>query len=316
MPAGVNLLINVRVKIAGVAPMVIWGILLSLLAAVSTAGSHVVAKHCRQSLDLWKFLWVRTSAASVILLGMSILGKDFPNLCRAEPYSLFVIAVSGVISPLLVGMTVFWALERTPVNIRMPIFASYPFFVFLLSCMFFEENLTIFTIAGMLIILVGVIGLAVRKSGPNEGNKHRNGYFLPIVVTCGGSLLMAFNVSLWKIFSSYWGFSALNINLLQVFMASIVLSIVNMSRKPMARKPKPAVVLAAAASGFLVFGMANIFSITAMSYISSPVVYSIVCSNILFVGVFARVWFKEKWTPVQFASAIGICAGIIILTVC
>jgi|GEM_PF-2561884 len=295
--------------------MVIQGVLLSLLAAVSTAVSHTMAKWCRNAFSLEKFLWVRTTAAFITLLGISILSKDFFHLYEVEFYYLFMVAVSGLISPLLVGFAAFWALERTPVSIRMPVFASYPFFVFILSIIFLEENLTIFTGLGAVIIFVGVVGLVLGKSNTKgvDNIKYRNRHLLPIIATCAGSLLMAINVILWKIFSSYWGFSALNINLLQTFVAVVVLTALNV-RKPMTRNLTPNVIFATAISGFLVFGVANILSITAMRYIPSPAVYSIVCSNILLIGIFARVWFKEKWSSIQFASALAICAGIVILT--
>ncbi|MFH0963946.1 MAG: EamA family transporter [Planctomycetota bacterium] len=68
-----------------------------------------------------------------------------------------------------------------------------------------------------------------------------------------------------------------------------------------------------ALSGILVFAVANVLSIAAMRDLSPGVVYSVVSSSTLWVGILSFLILKERWTRLQAGSAIVLFVGLLVL---
>ena len=283
-------------------------VILALMAAVATAFSHVLAKESLHRQDTSAFLIVRTGAATAVLAIIFIARNGFAELTATPPWLVWVLIGMGLFCPLAANVIYFAALKRLPVNIVTPVFHSYPAMAFVLGLIFLGIRFSPGNFLGVLAVVSGVAGMCLRGGGMEKHERTRvHGMVLCLIA----AVFMAVSTILWKVLQTR--VSALAICFVGTGAASVALLAVNAGRFRVIRWGRVTTNVKTALSGILVFGMANLLSIRAMKTLSPGVVYSIVSSSVLWVGVLAFFTLKEKWIALQIVGAVLVFVGVVVL---
>ncbi|MDP7132579.1 MAG: DMT family transporter [Planctomycetota bacterium] len=284
------------------------GISLALAAAIATAFSHVLAKDCVHRQGFTAFLVVRTTAATILLTILMLIRDGMAEL-RSMPTDLIVTLVGlGLFCPLLTNVTYFSALKRLRVNVAIPVFHCFPAIAFVLGLLFLKLPFSLLNLVGVLGVVAGTSCFCIRRVPDEKQHQTRAGGIALVLV---GALLMASATVCWKVLLERA--SPLMITFFGVGTACASLWIVCSWRLRSLNWGGLATNLKTALSGILIFGVSNLLSIHAMKDLSPDVVFAVVSSSVLWVGVLALVVLKEKWTSFQTASAVLVFAGVVVL---
>lgn len=284
------------------------GFSLALLAAVATALSHVLAKDSLHKQDFSAFLIVRTGAAALALVVVLLAKGDFSALAELPRNLLLALLALGLLVPFATNIFYFLGLKQLDVNVATPVFHSYPAIAFVLGIVFLKTGFQWNALVGIAAILAGVIGFCApgRVAGTlKQVDKTGITFLLTTAV------IMGVCTNVWKVLGEKT--SGRIICFLGIAAATAPLVIWGLARCRSIQWGPVGTNVKSALSGILVFAVANVLSIAAMKELSAGVVYSVVSSSVLWVGILAFFMLKERWTRLQAISALVLFAGLVIL---
>lgn len=284
------------------------GILLAMAAALATALSHVLAKDSLHRQDFPAFLIVRTTAASAVLAVLLLFRGGMAELLAIPEDIVWLLIGLGFICPLSTNIAYFSALKRLQVNVAIPVFHCFPAIAFVLGLLFLSLPFSLVNLAGVLCVIGGTAGFCLRQA---ESDELMHARLSGIALAIFAALLFASTIICWKVLRERA--SPLAITFLGTSTSAVTLLAAYSWRLRLLRWDGLATNMKTAISGILIFGFANLLSIHAMEDLSPAVVYSVVSSSVLWVGVFALVMLREKWTPLQIVSALLVFAGVVVL---
>ena len=284
------------------------GFFLALAAAVATALSHVLAKDSLHKQDFSAFLIVRTGAAALALVVVLSAKGDFSALAELPRGLLLALLAMGLLVPFATNIFYFLGLKRLDVNVATPVFHSYPAIAFVLGIVFFKTGFQWSAFVGIAAVLAGVVGFCApqRLAGTLKRVDGTGIAFLLIT-----AVIMAASTNVWKVLGEKT--NSRIICFLGIAAATAPLVIWGLARFRNIQWGSVGTNVKSALSGILVFAVANVLSIAAMKELSPGVVYSVVSSSVLWVGILAFFMLKERWTRLQAASALVLFAGLVIL---
>lgn len=284
------------------------GFSLALLAAVATALSHVLAKDSLRRQDFSAFLIVRTGAAALALVVVLVAKGDLPKLAKLPVDLAAILLALGLLIPFATNIFYFLGLKRLDVNVATPVFHSYPAIAFVLGIALLKTGFRWSAFLGVAAVLLGVVGFCApqRLAG---ALKHVDRTGIAFILFT--AVIMAASTIVWKVLGERT--NARIICFLGTAAATAPLAIWGLARFRSIQWGPLRTNVKSALSGILVFAVANVLSITAMKDLSPGVVYSIVSSSVLWVGILAYFLLKEKWTRLQAASAIVLFIGLVVL---
>lgn len=285
------------------------GILLALAAALTTAFSHVLAKDSLHKQDFLAFLTVRTVSATLALALAIVLRGGGADIAAIPTKLKLVILGVGLMVPLTSNVLYFRALRRMPVNVTMPLFQSYPAMSFVLGALLLGSRVGPATSIAVAVVVAGNMGFCMSRR--NGGTVGRIGAY-GVTLTFAAALLMAGTTIVWKLLQTQMSPTA--IAFLGTGSASAVLAVISAVRWRKLHWGPLEANLKTALSGILVFSVANVMSITALRNMSPGVVYPLVASSVIWVGILARFMLRERWTRLQLVSAICVFVGIALLS--
>ncbi len=281
-------------------------ILMALLAAILTAMAHVLAKESLPRQDYGAFLIIRMAAAAVAT-GLLFLLLGDPVAPEAASRAAWGALAAVSLLPILVNLVLFRGMKRLPVNVAVPLFHSYPAITYLLQVAALGVLFRAPAFAGVLLVVAGVAGFSARRRG---GTKRLDPAGIGLVLT--GSVFMAVATVSWKALQAHFG------KLLIAFGGGLVSTLaVLLLYAPRLRRlhwGDRRAVLGTAASGVLVFGFANVLSLTAMQTLEPALVFAIVATSVLWTAVISFLRLGERWTLFQFVAACLVVGGIFLMS--
>ena len=272
---------------------------------MAVAVAHVLAKDVLDKLPFSQFFAVRTAGgAAATFIGLVATG-DLGPLLRLPPSQLAILFGTGLLVPLAVNLLSFGSMKYMPLNVHAPLFRTYVVYVFLISLLFLDENLTVLTGVAVMVTFLGVVAFSAARqpTGQQRASPAAMGACLV------GAVLLAIGVLLWKHYRAFASPSMIAFT--GTFVTAVIYAIAYAIRRP--PSGTPSAVIKAVTSGALVFGLGNFLWITALGYSSSPVVCAVHSTSTLIIAVLAYLFLRERWTRGQAAAAITICAGVILL---
>jgi drug/metabolite transporter (DMT)-like permease len=199
-------------------------------------------------------------------------------------------------------------MKRLPVNVAVPLFHSYPAVTYLLQVAALGVLFRAPAFAGVLLVVAGVTGFSARRRG--GGGERLDPAGIGLVLT--GSVVMAVATVSWKALQAHFG------KLLIAFGGGLLSTLaVLLLYAPRLRRlhwGDRRAVLGTAASGVLVFGLANVLSLTAMQTLDPALVFAIVATSVLWTAVIGFLRLGERWTLFQFLSACLVVGGIFLMS--
>lgn len=292
------------------------GVLLVLLAAGFASASNVLSKWSLPRLPFDRFLAARSLGAAVTLALLSA-ATGAPGIAGWRLLALLVL--SGFIWPGVVNPLVYHAMKRLPVNISRAVFQSYPAMAYMGSLLLGDAEVALKPLAGMALALGGAaaFGYFVPAAGPSQRIWRRD-----VGLTVSAALLQAGGTLLWRWLVSSRQVSAVSLNLAQnagtLLLFGGVMTAVD-EKCARERRVRPAgwlPFLVSAAAGALIFGFGNSCFMASLGYqyMNPGIAGSIYTLNVLLTGGLARVFLGECWSRQQFAAALAVMAGAVVLS--
>ncbi len=279
--------------------------MLALAAAMAVAVAHVLAKDVLGKLPFSQFFAVRTAGGVVAtFIGLLATG-DLQPLLHLPPRELTILFGTGLLVPLAVNIFSFWSMKHMPLNVHAPLFRTYVVYVFLISLLFLDENLTALTAVAVLVTFVGVVAFSAARQ-PTGQQRASPG---TMVVCLAGAVLLAVGMILWKEYRAFASPSMIAFT--GTATTGVIYGVVYAIRRP--PSGPPSAVGKAVLSGAIVFGLGNFLWIAALGYSSAPVVSAVHSTSTLIIAVLAYLFLRERWTRGQAVAAITICAGVVLL---
>ena len=141
----------------------LWGDFLALAGAWFVAGYLLIGRQLRHRMSLLTYIYLVYGMAALMLIGLALLaGASFTQLPNGEPYSIsvFVWLLLLAILPQLVGHSSYnYALRFLPTTYVAIVALAEPIGATLLALVVLHEVPPALTIAGAIVILIG-IGIA------------------------------------------------------------------------------------------------------------------------------------------------------------
>ena len=141
------------------------GVMAGLFGAIGQAGGYVLSKLAlRTGLDALSATVIRVAAATLVIWIMAFAARDTRRTLAAlrDRRGAAFMTAGAVCGPFL-GVTLsLTALQYIPAGVAASITAFYPVLTILIAARFHGERLTVRTVVGALVAVVGVIGLFVR----------------------------------------------------------------------------------------------------------------------------------------------------------
>jgi bacterial/archaeal transporter family protein len=132
-------------------------ILYALLAALSFGIAPLFEKLGLARTDPTIALFIRAFTTSVCTLGFLLASGNIANFDKTDLRSVIYVILGGVFGVLFAQYFYFKALESGEVGRTMAIVGSFPVIAFLFSVVVFGEAVTLMKLAGILLVVVGVI---------------------------------------------------------------------------------------------------------------------------------------------------------------
>ena len=143
------------------------GIYVSLMIAVMWALPPIVDKRILMTCDVepMSFLIIKggvhiITTAALILVYNNQLVKDFRKL---NVQQLALIATTSIIAGLIANLYYLDVIQKHDSYVMTAIMYSSPLFVFLFALVYLHERVTVYSIAGILLIVIGVMSLAYHE---------------------------------------------------------------------------------------------------------------------------------------------------------
>lgn len=99
---------------------------------------------------------IRSLAVTVALLIYLLLAGKIKQIFQADPKSLAIFIITGLMAGLLGMLTYFAALKKGATSQIVPIAATYPLVTAILSILILGENVTFLRLAGTVFIILGI----------------------------------------------------------------------------------------------------------------------------------------------------------------
>ena len=287
------------------------GFTLALIAAAATAASHVLAKGSLDRQDFSAFLIVRCGTAMLVMAVVVVARGSLPELVSLPPGTAMQLVGVGLLAPLAVNLLYFRALTRIRVNTALPIYQCYPAISFVLGWVVLKQDAHLADGFGVLMVVSGAAGFCYGRqveAGDRRGSDAR-----AIALLLMGACLMATATVVWKVIGQRA--SPAVICLFGVTVTTVAVTLANVNRLRRLHWGDASTLVRTALSGALVFAVANQLSLTAMNVygLTPAVVFSLVSSSVLWIGVLAFLFLREKWSLSQAVAAFTIFAGIVVL---
>jgi len=132
-------------------------ILYALLAALSFGIAPLFEKLGLARTDPTLALFIRAFITTVFTLGFLLASGNIANIAETDLRSLICVILGGVFGVLFAQYFYFKALQYGEVGRVMPIVGSFPVIAFLFSVAVFGESVTWTKLAGIFLVVVGVI---------------------------------------------------------------------------------------------------------------------------------------------------------------
>lgn len=132
-------------------------ILFALLAALSFGIAPLFEKLGLARVDPTVALFIRAFITTVFTFGFLLATGNIADIARADLRSVIYVILGGVFGVLFAQYFYFKALEHGEVGRVMPIVGSFPVIAFLFSAAIFGEAVTLTKLAGIILVVVGVI---------------------------------------------------------------------------------------------------------------------------------------------------------------
>ncbi len=129
----------------------------ALLAALSFGIAPLFEKLGLARTDPTVALFIRAFITSLFTFGFLLASGNIVNFAKADLRSVIHVILGGVFGVLFAQYFYFKALEHGEVGRIMAIVGSFPVIAFLLSAVVFGEAFTFMKLAGILLVVVGVI---------------------------------------------------------------------------------------------------------------------------------------------------------------
>ncbi|MBO2532588.1 transporter family protein [Planifilum fulgidum] len=132
-------------------------IVYALLAALSFGIAPLFEKLGLARTDPTIALFIRAFVTMVFTLGFLVASGNIAAFAKTDFRSVIYVILGGVFGVLFAQYFYFRALENGEVGRVMPIVGSFPVVAFLFSVLVFGEAVTLSKVAGIILVVVGVI---------------------------------------------------------------------------------------------------------------------------------------------------------------
>ena len=160
------------------------GEVLALLSAAASGISVVSVRRHSAGSSVFNMSLIITAVGLLLLVPLAFLEGGFGVLTFAG-FGLF--AVSGLLSPGLVRIFYYKGLKDLGASVNSSVFAIYPFYALLPAVFLLNETVTVWNVAGIAAIIVGIILIELSVNGKNsQGKLGWKGLVAPVI---GGLML-------------------------------------------------------------------------------------------------------------------------------
>jgi len=155
------------------------GLILAILAAFCWGSSGVVYKKGLEEVSELYGNMVRSIVASLLFLPILIFGSYIFELVSIDMFTAFILILSAILSFFIGDLLYLYSLKRAPVSIVLPLSATYPIYVVLLSQVIYSVrfNLNLLIASLLTVIAVYAISRSVRKNADNKIKSLKGIYF-------------------------------------------------------------------------------------------------------------------------------------------
>jgi bacterial/archaeal transporter family protein len=280
-----------------------------LLAELTVGFSHTFAK---LALNKMGQLWFQTfrTLPGVAILGLLLIFNR-QTLTFVPVKYILLASLSGVMSPLLVGVFYFKGLKSGKLSIMSPLMNCSPMFAWLFAIPLLGERVTLLSSLGLIIILTGVFTLSFPFDKKNHFTKELKHGSLTIWLGIGSAALIGSQLVFAKFLLSH--ITPMQLTFLQNSISFIGFGLIALIHG------KPIVTSAgiglASMSGVLVFGIGNLLLYVAMDSLNATIVSSLMPTSMVFSVICAFFILKERIQPIQYLGVAGIFVGVVLLTI-
>ena len=131
-------------------------ILLLFLTAILWGATPVLEKIGLGKVDPITGVTIRSIAVTLSLIIYLIFSGKIKGVLNADPKSVMIFSITGIMAGLLGMITYFAALKKAPSSQVVPIAAIYPLIAAVLSVIILGEKVTILRITGTILIIIGI----------------------------------------------------------------------------------------------------------------------------------------------------------------
>ncbi len=141
------------------------GNLLAVCGAIGAAGYMIAGRHLRTRVDTFRYVTVVYTTSAVLLLILAVMSRS--PLTGYNPTNYLLLVAIAVV-PQIIGHTMFnWGLKFFSATSISIILLGEPIGASILALFILDENLPAMTVAGGLIIILGVILVLLAESKQN-----------------------------------------------------------------------------------------------------------------------------------------------------
>ena len=286
------------------------GVVLAVVAALCWGSSGVVYKKGLEGVSELYGNMVRSIGASLLFLPILIFGNYISELTRIDVFTASILILSAILSFFIGDLLYLYSLKRAPVSIVLPLSATYPVYVVLLSQVIYsvEFNLNLLMASLLTVTAVYTIGRSVKRA---ENTHNREIKSFKGVYT---ALLAAF----------FWSLAILTLDYLTTKLSVVTVAGVRMafnaailtlivSRLEGFKINSNAIKFLGIGGGILTFG--GIYSfIEAVHLVGSWKVTPITASSPVIGALLGKVSLKEKIDFYMATSILMVVLGVIIVS--
>jgi drug/metabolite transporter (DMT)-like permease len=136
------------------------GSVLALLATALWSGNFVVARGLSESIHPFSLSFYRWLVATIVFTPFAIRGViNEREIIKKNIVYLLVTALLGVS---LFNTLIYFAGRSTDAVNMSLVMLTFPIFILLISVVFFKEKMSLYKVAGIVIVVVGVIGIVTK----------------------------------------------------------------------------------------------------------------------------------------------------------
>jgi drug/metabolite transporter (DMT)-like permease len=145
------------------------GILFAITAAISWGGGTVFARLGMRHMTTMKGTLISLIAGLTFMAALALL-LDFEAVKNLSLKAIGLLAVIGLLNFLVGRFCNYMSLERIGVGRSTPIMSSSPFFAAILAVIFLGESMSLSTLAGTALVLLGIYVTLIPPRRINAGH--------------------------------------------------------------------------------------------------------------------------------------------------